>query len=110
MRTSGYDVRPLPTAIFAKEASGPAVMAYVLYPTAEGAKCPITSIEQSGTEIAVHFSDGRVDSFRLADYQAAYTRTEGGKVAKSVTIGGKSHGGGVLELKDLSKTDLAHHF
>ena len=131
---SGYEVRPLPTAVFTKEASGPASMAYVLYPTAEGSECPITKIEpltiKNAVGMAIRFANGRTDYFvqaegpgkvSFADYEmdgtAAYVRVEVGKVVKAllasgtkITQGGKALDAEVLEISDLSETSLTHRF
>lgn len=131
---SGYTMRPLPTAVFSREASGPASMAYVLYPTAAGSECPITSIEPlqiaNALGIAIHFANGRTDYFVQADApskvpfmdyetdgQAAYIRVEGGKVVKALMAGGtkitqsgKALPAEVLEITDLSQTQMTHRF
>ena len=131
---SGYTMRPLPTAVFTKEASGPTAMAYVLYPTAAGSERPITKIEalpvKGAVGMAVHFANGRTDYFVQAegpakvsfldfesDGQAAYVRVEAGKVVKALLAGGtkitqagKPIEAEVLEIKDLSQTGVTHKF
>ena len=109
-------------------------MAYVLYPTAVGTECPITSIEpltvKNAVGMAIHFADGRTDYFIQAespgkvsfmgyemDGEAAYVRVEGGEVVKALLAGGtKIMQGGkplkaeVLKISDLSETDVTHRF
>ena len=127
-------MRPIPTAVFTKEASGPASMAYVFYPTAAGSECAITKIEpltvSGAVGMAIHFANGRTDYFVQADApgkvsfasyemdgQAAYVRVEGGKVVKALLAGGtkitqagKPLEAEILELKDLSQTETTHKF
>ena len=131
---SGYEVRPLPTAVFTKEASGPTVMAYVLYPTAPGSSCPVTGVfpfeVANAYGVAVQFANGRVDCFTQAtgpgktsrkgfesDAFAGYGRQQGQAIEKAILVGGtkitqdgKAIPAELLELKDLSQTKLTHKF
>ena len=124
----GYETRPLPTAIYEKEQSGPASFQYVFYPTAKDAQCPVTGIKRldvgsaAGMEIA--FADGHTDYFVQAqkpgkikfldfetDADAAFVRVKGGKVVRamlaggmSLTRGGKTVPAEIREVTDLSKS------
>lgn len=135
LRTTGYDVRPIPTAIYEKEQSGPASFQYVICPTAKGAQWPITGVKRldvgsaSGVEIA--FADGRRDYFvqarkpgskvKFLDFEtdalAAYVRVRDGKVEKAMLAGGtflnragKPVQAEIREITDLSQTKLTHKF
>jgi len=98
-------------------------MAYVLYPTPEGKKCPIEKVESipvtgadGATGVAVHFADGRVDylvqsdrpgsqlkfSKFTSDAQVSYLRIEKGRVSSSQAF--------ASEIRDLSDTPVRHKF
>jgi len=135
MPSGGYDVRPIPTPIFGKSGSGPVTLAYALYPTPKGGKCPVTGVEpvkvEGGTGIAVHFAGDRVDYYvqsskpgsivKFLDFEtnaeAAYVRTEGGNTTQALMADGNSlkqkawaidvH---AEEVRDLSETKVRHRF
>lgn len=123
VRKAAFGVRPIPTPVFEASASGSVTMAYVLYPTPQGGKCPVVKVEplavtgaDGATGIAVHFADGRVDylvqsdkpgtqlkfSKFTSDAQVTYLRIENGRVTSSQPFGS--------EIKDLSDTKERHKF
>lgn len=122
MPVPGYNCRPIPTPIFSKEQSGVTRMAYVLYPTPEGVKCPIVKVEPlalegaGGVGMAIDFGKGRVDYYVECDSEYAsvkfgkftatgrvtYIRTENGRVTGSMPMGG--------HIQDLSNTLVRHKF
>ncbi len=131
---SGYEMRPLPTAVFTKEVAGPASFQYVFFPTAKDAQCPVTGVKRlhvgtaAGMEIS--FQDGHTDYFVQArdhgklkfldfetDADAAFVRVKDGQVVKAMLAGGKSitQSGRqipaeIREVTDLSKTKQTHKF
>ena len=122
IREGAYGCRPIPTPIFSKEQSGVTRMAYVLYPTPEGKKCPIVKLEPvalegaDGVGLAIDLGGGRVDyyvecdsdyaSVKFGDYtatgQVTYIRTENGRVTSSIRMGGR--------IDELSNTPVRHKF
>lgn len=122
IRLKDYECRPIPTAAYEKEQAGVTRMAYVFYPTPEGAKCPVRSVEYipvqggEGVALAIDFGDGKVDYFALSDSpgekisfgqfktdsRATYLRTVHGKIADSIVCG--------HAIRDLSKTTTRHVF
>lgn len=104
-------------------------MAYVLYPTAAGKKCPIMSVEAlPGSGVAIRFDYGRVDYFLTSDKpgvklqsfagdgKAIYVRT-GGKATEVLMAGGtgiarsgKRVEADIAAVKDLSETNEWHKF
>lgn len=122
IREAAYGCRPIPTPIFSKGQSGRTVMAYVLYPTLQGKRCPIVKVERLDVEgddravgLSIDFGGGRVDYFVQADSpyahvkfakfdstaQVTYLRTENGHVMASMPMG---------DIKDLSNTPVRHKF
>lgn len=118
----GYKCRPIPTPIFEKEQSGRTSMAYVFYPTPEGAKCPVVKVEplavqgaEGAVGMTITFGDGRVDYFVQCESpyarvkfgkfestgQVTYIRTENGHVTSSKPLGA---------IEDLSMTTARHKF
>jgi hypothetical protein len=66
----GYDVRPIPTPIFKRAATGPAYFVYVFFPLPKGANLPVTSVEPvalspDAARVKVRFADGRVDELAV---------------------------------------------
>jgi len=58
-RAGGYGgIRPIPTAIYRKEASGNVTLLYALCPTAKAAACPVKSVALSGGTLTVRLADG----------------------------------------------------
>jgi|LSQX01.2.fsa_nt_gb hypothetical protein len=122
IRLKDYECRPIPTPVYEKEHSGVTRLAYVFYPTPEGAKCPVKGVEYvpvrvgEGVALAIDFGEGRIDYFALSDApgkqikfgnlttdsRAAYFRTSNGKVEDSVMV---RHA-----IRDLSKTAQRHVF
>lgn len=55
----GYGgIRPIPTAIYRKEATGKITLLYALYPTAGAAACPVKSVELLTGRLTVRLVDG----------------------------------------------------
>ncbi len=55
----GYGgIRPIPTAIYRKEASGNVTLLYALCPTAGAAACPVNSVEFQDDRLTVRLTDG----------------------------------------------------
>ena len=55
----GYGgIRPIPTAIFSKTASGKVDMLYVLCPTQKSASCLVTEVSLSGDALTLRFQSG----------------------------------------------------
>lgn len=103
-------VKPIPTPTFEITASGPTWMAYVLYPTATGAACPVRCVDRvemsaepevKAIGLAVRFDNGRTDYFVQADrrsdlafgdYRAngigAYVQTDNGEATRAVVLDG----------------------
>lgn len=118
----GYTCRPIPTPVFEKTQTGNATLAYVFYPTPEGAKCPVVKVQPLAVQgddgavgLRVEFENGRVDYFvqtakpgakvRFAKFDSnaalTYLRTEDGHAKDSWQSG---------EITDLSKTTVRHKF
>ena len=135
----GYTCRPIPTPVFEREQSGLASFAYVFYPTPEGGKCPIVSVERLDvqadtgarvTGMAIRFDKGRVDYFvqadkpcktRFGDFESdglvTYVRTDGGRVTDAVladgtklTRAGEAVNADLLPISNLSRTNVRHKF
>lgn len=112
VRKAAFGCRPIPTAVFENEQAGPTTMAYVLYPTAEGEKCPIKRVERrtivgddGAVGLAVIFEDGHMDLLALCEKAGAppVTFMPGCKpLHESQLI--------KPEVKDLSDTPVRHKF
>jgi len=66
----GYEVRPIPTPIFKRAATGPVYFVYVFFPLPKGANLPVTSVEPvalspDAARVKVRFTDGRVDELEV---------------------------------------------
>jgi len=131
---SGYEMRPLPTAIYTKEQAGPASFQYVFFPTAKGAQCPVTGVKRldAGTAagMEISFQDGHTDYFVQArdnamikfldfetDAEAVFVRMKDGKVVKAMLAGGtgltrdgKQVRAEISAIQDLSRTEQTHKF
>ncbi len=132
---SGYEMRPLPTAVYSKEQAGPTCFQYVIYPSAKGEQCPVTGVKrldlQSASGIEIIFADGHKDYFvqsqktgskiKFLDFETdadtVFVRIQNGKVVKSMLAGGTSltKSGKIVTAEirpvtDLSKTELTHKF
>lgn len=60
-RTGGYGgIRPIPTAIFRKEASGNCTQLYVLWPSKNEEPCPVEEVSLAEGKLSVQFKDGKV--------------------------------------------------
>ena len=121
MPAGGYTCRPIPTPVFEKEQLGKTTMAYVFYPTPEGAKCPIARVKPvalegaEGVGMAIDFGRGRVDYYvelespyakaKFGPFettgQITYIRSENGRLKDSMPFG---------VIEDLSKTAVRHKF
>ncbi len=127
----GHTCRPIPTPVFETSGSGAQTVAYVLYPTPAGKKCPATSVQwlAEGCGVSIAFDNGRLDSFAWGDDsgthfqtyegdgEAVYTRTEGQKTTKAVMVGGtklmrgsKRVNANIVPVDDLSNTTVRHNF
>jgi hypothetical protein len=81
-----YKCRPIPTPIFETTRSGPTSLAYVIYPTKAGEKCPVEKVEPLAVTppsppllregeggcaravgLSIRFADGRTDYFVQTD-------------------------------------------
>ena len=122
IRAKAYECRPIPTPVFEKQQAGVTRLAYVFYPTAEGAACPIKDVKQvvlqrgEGLALSIDFGDGRTDYFALADDSnqklsfdtfhsdsiATYMRTQNGNIVDSILC---KHA-----IQDMSKTATRHKF
>jgi hypothetical protein len=61
--SSGYGgIRPIPTAVFQKEASGNCTQIYVLWPSKNREPCPVATAEISENTLKVTFKDGSIKS------------------------------------------------
>jgi hypothetical protein len=57
--SSGYGgIRPIPTAVFQKEAAGNCTMLYVLWASKNKESCPVANIELAGNILEVSYKDG----------------------------------------------------
>ena len=134
----GYDVRPIPTPTYTREQSGPASFAYVFYPIAAGAACPIKSVSKLAVEgsrdavgLTIRFEDGRTDYFVQApksgatlrfltfetDAQVVHIRVDKDASVKALAAGGtkitrngKRVKAEIRAIEDLSNTDVRHKF
>ena len=71
---SGYGgIRPIPTAIYRKEAAGKAVMIYALCPTPQAAECRVADATLAADELKVRLTDGseKTIHFQRASAKAA---------------------------------------
>ncbi len=63
---SGYGgIRPIPTAVYRKTASGKTVMLYALCPSAAVAACPVKELRLVDATLKVTFADGTEKSLRF---------------------------------------------
>jgi len=67
--SSGYGgVRPIPTAIYRKQAQGKITMLYVLYPSAAASvPCPVKNVQYSDSTVKISFVDGSEKEFNLSN-------------------------------------------
>jgi hypothetical protein len=128
---AGHTCRPIPTPVFETSGSGAQTIAYVLYPTPAGKKCPVTKVQwlAEGCGVSIAFDNGRVDCFAwggdsgtrfltyAGDGEAVYTRTEGPKTTQAVLAGGTKLMRGservnadIVPVNDLSNTTVRHKF
>lgn len=137
MPAGGYDVRPIPTAVYIRETSGPTSFAYVFFPIGAGKECPILSVEKLQVEpresvgLTIRFTGGRMDYYvqsdqpggklRFLDFetdaQAAHIRVDPDGTVKAllaggtkITRGGKPIAAEVRPIQDLSQTEVRHRF
>ena len=62
----GYGgIRPIPTAIYRKQAQGKATMLYVLYPALSGTSCPVKTLEYADSTLKIGFVNGSEKKFRV---------------------------------------------
>ena len=65
-RSGGYGgIRPIPTAIYHKEASGNVTLLYALCPTAKETAGPVKSADLSGNRLQVRLTDGTEKSIQF---------------------------------------------
>jgi len=53
-----YTMRPVPTAIYTRQATGTWLEPYLLYPMKPGESCPVCAVEMKDNAILVFFKDG----------------------------------------------------
>lgn len=64
--SSGYGgIRPIPTAIYRKQAQGKTVLLYALYPSAVPVPCPVKNVQILGDTLTVTRVDGTDTHFRF---------------------------------------------
>lgn len=64
--SGGYGgIRPIPTAIYRKEASGKVTLLYALYSTAGAAACPVESVELMADRLTVRLTDDNERTIRF---------------------------------------------
>jgi hypothetical protein len=64
--SAGYGgIRPIPTAIFKKEATGDCTILYILWPSKNGEACPVANAEISGKRLYVKYKDGSLKSVQF---------------------------------------------
>src|SRR5262249_32403104 len=57
--SAGYGgIKPIPTAVYTKTATGMTAMIYVLWPSSNAAACPVADVRFSSEELAVRMNDG----------------------------------------------------
>ena len=56
-------MKAIPTAVYQWQAEGPSRVSYVLYPTAPGAKSPLSGVQATQGGLELRFADGRRDLY-----------------------------------------------
>ena len=72
MPAGGYKVRPIPTAVFKRTATGVTYFVYVFYPLPKNATLPVTVVEPvrltpDAVQVKVKFADGRTDELEVGN-------------------------------------------
>ncbi|MDD4872263.1 MAG: alginate lyase family protein [Kiritimatiellae bacterium] len=64
--SSGYGgVRPIPTAIYRKQAQGKTTMRYALFPSTTSVPCPVKDLQYAGSTFKIRYMDGSEKNFTL---------------------------------------------
>jgi hypothetical protein len=65
--SAGYGgIRPIPTAVFRKQAQGKVTLLYALCPSAASAPCPVTDLQLVDSTLTVRLADGSQKSIRFS--------------------------------------------
>jgi hypothetical protein len=65
--SSGYGgIRPIPTAVYRRQAQGKATLLYALSPSASPAPCPVKSLQLAGDALSVTLVDGSSKVYRFS--------------------------------------------
>jgi hypothetical protein len=71
----GYGgIRPIPTAIYRKEAADSITLLYALCPTANAAACPVESVELSADSLTVHLTNGTEKTIQFQHLACQHVR------------------------------------